>query len=175
MHLPGAGVGGHCIPKDPWLLIANLPAGIEAQLIPAARTVNDRMPHHVAELAANALRDAGVEIAQAQIVVLGYAYIENSDDARNSPSAALVGKLRTMGAQVAIHDPHVPGYGGDLQTLASGADAVILMVAHNIYRGLDLAALRRVVSHPILVDGRNAFSSADARIAGWRYRGLGRG
>ena len=93
MHLPGAGVGGHCIPKDPWLLVANAGDGFAPQLIPAARAINDGMPLHVADLTATALQEAGVDVTAARVAVLGYAYLENSDDTRDSPSAALVERL----------------------------------------------------------------------------------
>jgi UDP-N-acetyl-D-mannosaminuronic acid dehydrogenase len=174
MHLPGAGVGGHCLPKDPWLLIANLPPMVQARLIPTARLVNDEMPHHIAEMIFAALQEAGVEITQSRVIVLGYAYLQNSDDARNSPSAVLIQRLREKGVTVVAHDPHVPGFAGDLQLISTGADALVLMVAHETYRALDLAALQQVMKHPILVDGRNAISSEAARAVGWKYLGLGR-
>jgi UDP-N-acetyl-D-mannosaminuronic acid dehydrogenase len=154
--LPGAGVGGHCIPKDPWLLVAAAKdLGFSPQLIPTARAVNDRMPLHVAELTVAALERAGQSIGSARVAILGYAYLENSDDTRNSPSQALANRLRALGADVAIHDPYVPTYGGDIANVASLADCLVLMVAHDRYRDLDWPALRRLVRTPLLVDGRN--------------------
>jgi len=183
MHLPGAGVGGHCIPKDGWLLITNASDSFEARITPMARAINDGMPLHVADLAAEALREVGVEIQDAKVAVLGYAYLENSDDTRNSPSEALVAHLRGLGTEVWIHDPWVPEYQGDLAEVAQGCDAAILMVAHDEYRELDLGELRRglrpelsrTVGRPILIDGRNLFSPQQAQAAGWNYRGVGIG
>ena len=172
MHLPGSGVGGHCIPKDPWLLVANAGAGFASRLISAARAVNDSMPLHMVDLVVEALQEAGVEIAGAKVGVLGYAYLENSDDVRNSPSAVLVSRLRGLGASVRIHDPYVPEYRGDLEVI-QGCDAVVLMVAHDVYRTVDLCNLRTRVARPILIDGRHAFSAEQARAAGWRYYGIG--
>ncbi|RLC61523.1 MAG: nucleotide sugar dehydrogenase [Chloroflexota bacterium] len=175
MHLPGAGVGGHCIPKDPWLLIANAGERFKPRLIPTARAINDGMPLHMADLTVEALREAGVDIAGAKVAVLGYAYLENSDDTRNSPSEVLVTRLRELGAEVAIHDPWVPEYRDDLEARVRDCDAVILMVAHDAYRTVDLGRLRTLVGRPILIDGRNVFPAEQARAAGWKYRGVGRG
>jgi UDP-N-acetyl-D-mannosaminuronic acid dehydrogenase len=175
MHLPGAGVGGHCIPKDPWLLIANVGSAFRPRLIPAARAVNEGMPLHMAELATHALLEAGVELQGARIAVLGYAYLQNSDEARNSPSEVLVKHLRASGAEVTIHDPYVAGYQRPLHSAVQGSDAVVVMVAHDGYRGLDLNELRKVVRLPILIDGRNLFQREQVQAAGWEYRSLGRG
>lgn len=175
MHLPGAGVGGHCIPKDPWLLASAAGDTFAAQLIPAARAVNSSMPLHMADLTATALLEAGVDIAEAKIAVLGYAYLENSDDTRNSPSKALVARLQELGAEVVIHDPWVAEHCGALEERARGCDAVVLMVAHSAYRDVDWHELRNQVARPILVDGRHMFSAKQIQAAGWNYRCLGNG
>jgi UDP-N-acetyl-D-mannosaminuronic acid dehydrogenase len=175
MHLPGAGVGGHCLPKDPWLLISNTGDGFEPRLIPAARAINDGMPLHVADLVVDALREAGRDIAGARVAVLGYAYLENSDDTRNSPSEALVAQLQELGAEVVVHDPYVAGYQGDLKGVVKGCDAVVVMVAHDVYRALDLDELRGLVARPILIDGRHVFSAEQGSAIGWNYRGVGVG
>jgi len=173
--LPGAGVGGHCIPKDPWLLAYGASDMVRAKLIPAAREINDYMPLHMAELTIDALEEAGQEIEEAKVAVLGYAYLENSDDTRNSPSISLVSRLEELGAEVVIHDPWVRPYQGDLMTSVQGCDAVVVMVRHDDYHAVDLGALREQVARPILIDGRNLFSPERARAAGWIYRGVGRG
>jgi UDP-N-acetyl-D-mannosaminuronic acid dehydrogenase len=175
MHLPGAGVGGHCIPKDPWLLIANASHAFQPRLIPTARAINDGMPLHMANLTVQALKNAGIEPPDARVAVLGYAYLENSDDTRNSPSAELVGRLGEMGIQVRIHDPWVEPYQGDLFERMAQCDAAVVMVKHEPYLSLDLTAMRRVLRTPILIDGRHVFSKWQAERAGLIYRGLGQG
>lgn len=175
MHLPGAGVGGHCIPKDGWLLIANAPPEYEPRLIPLARAINDGMPAHMVHLTIEALRDAGVSPQGARVAVLGYAYLENSDDTRNSPSEALVARLREGGAEIVIHDPYVAEHRGNLEGRIAGCDALVLMVAHDEYRALDLKALAGRMRRPVLVDGRHVFEAEEARAAGWVYRGVGVG
>ncbi|HEC33666.1 MAG TPA: nucleotide sugar dehydrogenase [Chloroflexi bacterium] len=156
MHFPGAGVGGHCIPKDPWLLAYGAGREVPLRVIPAARAVNDGMPLHMVALLEQALAEVGREIAGTRVLVLGYAYLENSDDTRNSPSQVLVRRLRESGAEVAVHDPYVPGYGGDLRSLVEWCDAAVLMVKHDVYTACDLERLLEARSVPV-VDGRNAW------------------
>jgi UDP-N-acetyl-D-mannosaminuronic acid dehydrogenase len=179
MHRPGAGVGGHCIPKDPWLLAHGLSRSDRQpsplRLIPAARNINDGMPRHVGDLTLAALEASGIAPGAARVAILGYAYLENSDDTRNSPSAALVDYLRRQGITVAIHDPWVTEYQGEWQQVVGGANAVVLMVAHQAYRHMDLAALKTAVATPILIDGRGFFDPLAAAQLGFYYRGVGQG
>jgi UDP-N-acetyl-D-mannosaminuronic acid dehydrogenase len=173
MHFPGAGVGGHCIPKDPWLLVHGANGQVPVRLIPQARAVNDGMPLHVAHLLEEALRVAGIRPSEATVAILGYSYLENSDDGRNSPSATLVTYLRRVCREVKVHDPWVAGYQGDVPTVLSGSDAAVLMVAHRDYRGLELSELAGSMRTPILIDGRHAIERAQAEAAGFYYRCLG--
>jgi UDP-N-acetyl-D-mannosaminuronic acid dehydrogenase len=176
MHLPGAGVGGHCITKDPWLLINGI-QGKDApvRLIPAARAVNDGMPLHVAGLLEQALAGAGRETGESKVLVMGYAYLEDSDDTRNSPSETLARRLAELEVETAIHDPFVEEFKGDLLAKAEGCDAVMVMVKHSEYRGLDLGELCRRLRTPILIDGRHLFDAEAARSAGLGYWGVGIG
>ncbi len=179
MLLPGAGVGGHCIPKDPWLLIAPAIAA-KPELIPAARGINDYMPRRMAQLVEEALLAAGRKIKGAKVAVLGFAYREGTEDARNTPSRPLVQELRRRGADVAIHDPYARTERGyvvsrDLDGVLRGADCLALVTAHDAYRKLDLRRARRLMRHRALVDGRNAFAGPEVVRAGFVYRGLGKG
>jgi UDP-N-acetyl-D-mannosaminuronic acid dehydrogenase len=175
MHLPGAGVGGHCIPKDPWLLIANTGDTFAPRLIPAARAVNNAMPFHIVDLALRALQAAGVQESNARVAVLGYAYLENSDDTRNSPSQVAVERMHQLGIDVVIHDPWVPEHKGDVWHCVSGCDAAVFMVKHQDYCSLDLYRLRVALRTPILIDGRYIFSSDQAEAVGLRYSAVGQG
>jgi UDP-N-acetyl-D-mannosaminuronic acid dehydrogenase len=179
--LPGAGVGGHCIPKDPWLLAFGASDMVHARLIPAAREINDYMPLHVAELAVDALDEVGVEIEDARIAVLGYAYLENSDDTRNAPSITLVNRLEELGAEVCIHDPYVAEYQGALAQRVCNCDALVVMVRHDVYLDIELEQLHawlvgsRQGARPVLVDGRRVFERTAAEDAGFVFRGVGIG
>ncbi|MBW2123730.1 MAG: nucleotide sugar dehydrogenase, partial [Deltaproteobacteria bacterium] len=111
MHLPGSGVGGHCLPKDTWLLRYGLQQygskPMETEFICLARRINDYMPRHLAEMVEEALKTKGVSLRQAKIAILGVAYLEDSDDTRNTPAYAVIRDLESKGAEVVGHDPHV--------------------------------------------------------------------
>ena len=175
MLLPGAGVGGHCIPKDPWLLVSAAPDDVGAPLLQAARSLNEGMPSHVADLALRLLADEGIDPGSAVVAVLGYAYLEDSDDSRHSPSAAAVAALEGAGCHVRIHDPYVAGHQGDLGSVISGADCALLMVAHSQYRDLAPEWLAAHLRRPLLVDGRRVFEPEALTAAGLRHRTVGRG
>ena len=179
MLVPGAGVGGHCIPKDPWLLVS--PAvQTKPELIPTARAVNDFMPRRMARLVEEGLAASGRRIKGARVAVLGFAYRENTDDARNSPAKEMIQELRRRGADIVIHDPHARSERGytilrDLKAATKGADCVAVVTAHDIYRKLDLKVLRRGMRRRVIVDGRNVFAGPDVVKAGFVYRGIGKG
>ncbi len=170
MLSPGAGVGGHCIPKDPWLLASAVSElNVDVRLIPAARAVNSGMPGHVLWLLKNRLGD----LKGKKILILGNAYLEDSDDTRDSPSDYLIRLLEKEGAEIVNHDPFVAQYTGDLYTLAHNCDAAVLMTAHSEYRQLDFARLKSQMSNPLLVDGRNLWDKTAVKAAGFDVVRLG--
>lgn len=167
----GAGVGGHCIPKDSWLLAAGAPA-VEPWLLGAARRRNDAMPAHVLARTAAALGS----LAGARLAVLGYAYREDNGDVRDSPSVRFVELAQEAGAEVTVHDPFVPHFSSEREAdLVRGADAIVVLVAHSQYRGLVLADLAAVMRTPVLVDARNLFAEEAALAAGFGYHRVGLG
>lgn len=133
------------------------------------------MPLHMIKLLEDALAQSGRPILDARIGVLGYAYLENSDDTRNSPTRSLVARLYELGAQPVIHDPWIPEYDGDVFERIKGCDAVVLMVAHSQYRDLELGKLKSVLRCPILVDGRHVCDAAQAHQAGLKLYSMGVG
>jgi UDP-N-acetyl-D-mannosaminuronic acid dehydrogenase len=179
MLLPGAGVGGHCIPKDPWLLTS--PAvHHKPEVIPAARSVNDFMPKRMARLVEEALSASGRRIKGSRVAVLGFAYREDTEDTRNTPAREVVKELRRRGADVVIHDPYARSERGytilrDLKAAIQGADALAIVTAHERYRAMDLKVVRTWMRRRVLVDGRNAFRGAEVVKAGFVYRGIGKG
>lgn len=179
MLLPGAGVGGHCIPKDPWLLVSRA-VHAKPELIPAARSVNDFMPRRMALLVEEALAAAGRRLKGAKVAVLGFAYREDTEDARNTPAKPLIRDLRRRGADVVIHDPYARSERGytvvrDLEAAVSGADCLAIVTSHDPYRNLDLGLIRRKMRRRVLVDGRNVFQGPEVVKAGFVYRGIGKG
>lgn len=151
MHRPGGGVGGHCIPKDPWLLAASARRG--TSLLPVARAVNDSMPTHVADAVTQAAASRG---AVGPVAVLGMTYLADSDDTRNSPSDALVDALRERGHEVITHDPHIPEIAGPLDAILSQAGVVVVMVPHREY-------LDGAVDHPLVIDARRLHEAREGR------------
>ena len=204
MHIPGAGVGGHCLPKDSWLLkyglqtygnweIGKLGNWEGLRLIPLAREINDGMPGHMLSLIRQALAEAERDLVGAKVVLLGASYLEDADDTRNTPSADLARLLVGGGATVVVHDPHVRsadwqrvynGHGpgkavevlltADLWWALEGADCAALVTRHREYARLDLAQVGKVMRRPVLVDGRNVWDPAACEEAGLQYRGVGK-
>lgn len=184
MHLPGAGVGGHCLPKDPWLLKFGVDTygayPVPMRMIALAREINDSMPFHLVELIEQALNERGVNLDRAKIAVLGVAYLEDSDDTRNTPAAPVIETLQKKGATVVAHDPYVRELEGyeltrNLEQALRQADAAVIVTKHKPYFALDLAWLREIMRTPVLVDGRNVFEAAAARAAGFTYKAIGKG
>lgn len=170
MLLPGAGVGGHCIPKDPWLLASAVRGlDVDVRMIPAARAVNSSMPGHVLNLIQNALGD----LKNRKILLLGYAYLENSDDTRNSPSEDLLQLLKEKDALVTVNDPYVEGYNRDIYAQAEGCEAAVLMTAHAEYRTIDFKQLKTQMKHPLLIDARNLWDKSALKTAGFELVRLG--
>ena len=163
---PGAGVGGHCLPKDTWLLVQQHGG---AELLPAARRVNERAPLRVGWLLITALEQHGME-RRARVVLLGETYRPDVADARHSPTTALLSHLDGL-VRVVVHDPYTRP--GDLYELAAGADALVLMTAHQEYSNLDFARLRTVMRTPLLIDGRGLWRANPPD--GFEYVLLGRG
>lgn len=168
MLMPGAGVGGHCIPKDPWLLASSVEDAFDTPLIKTARHVNDAMPAHMLGWIVEALTDLGLGWSNAKIVVLGYAYLENSDDVRNSPTASLVAQLETKGADFVTHDPFVSPYQTDLTAALQDASIVVGMVKHDTYASLDFTGVLAVI------DGRGIWSKVALQAQGTRIYGVPR-
>ncbi len=157
---PGPGVGGHCIPVDPWFVVEAAPD--LAKLIATARAVNDGMPAHVVQLVRAALTD----LAGAIIVTLGTTYKADVADTRESPAAHVIHALRHQGATVRAHDALLSPEPA-VEELASGADALVLLVDHKAYRQLDPQALARRMHQRIIVDTRGKLDRE-----AWRARGF---
>jgi UDP-N-acetyl-D-mannosaminuronic acid dehydrogenase len=173
MLLPGAGVGGHCIPKDPWLLVAGA-TGFVSRVVVAGRDVNDSMPTHVVELIRRILQRTNRSLADSRVALLGLSYLEDSGLPHNSPTITVAARLRELGADVVIQDPHVPAHARSVLEAAQGVDCLVLMVAHAKYRKIDWAGLRGVVRTATVVDARNIVEEAAVLGAGFSYVGLGK-
>jgi len=156
---PGPGLGGHCIPIDPFYLSwKTRQAGIEARFIELAGYINGQMPHFVVDKVQNALNDAGKPVKGSRIHVMGVAYKRDIDDMRESPALDVILLLRQRGALVTYSDPYVPRMRLDGLELvacpeeaAGAADCVIIVTNHSAF---DYRAL--VDRSPLVVDTRNS-------------------
>jgi len=187
MHLPGVGVGGHCLPKDPWLLKYGLDkyGGFEYEptVITHSRVLNDYMPIHTARLMKDALEEAGVNMDVAKVALLGYAFLENSDDTRNTPSLAFYKYIHKDVKEIRVHDPYVRDEEAevdgikldrDIAETVKDADAVVISTAHKEYFSIDIDELAKLVRTPVIIDGRNVFDADKVREKGFIYRGIGK-
>jgi UDP-N-acetyl-D-glucosamine dehydrogenase len=155
---PGPGLGGHCIPIDPFYLSwKSKQAGIEARFIDLAGYINGQMPHFVVEKVQNALNDVAKPLKGSHVHVLGVAYKRNIDDMRESPALDVIHLLQQRGSRVTYSDPYVPKLkiesGAELvsEDSATAADCVVIITDHT---DIDYKAL--VNSAKLIVDTRNA-------------------
>ncbi|NQT71748.1 MAG: nucleotide sugar dehydrogenase [Chloroflexi bacterium] len=186
MHFPGAGVGGHCLPKDTWLLMHGYEKYAESQndyspsILTGARYLNDWMPIHMVNLLEEALREESKEINGSMICVLGYAFLENSDDPRNTPTIPLIKELERRGATCRVHDPFIAEDEGyqieqDVERALTGCDAVVLMTKHDQYNAITPEKLKSLLSTRIIVDGRNILDPREFLAEGFVFKGIGKG
>jgi UDP-N-acetyl-D-mannosaminuronic acid dehydrogenase len=170
---PGPGVGGHCISVDPWFLVEAAPD--LAQLIRAARQVNDSQPRFVLEL----VREALGSLPGKRIAALGLAFKPDVDDLRESPAAEIVHLLQKEGAAVTAFEPFRPEGLPGIEAAASlaesleEADLVLLLVGHSQFRNLTPADLAALTACRLLVDTVGAWSGTAWSEAGFQLHKLG--
>jgi UDP-N-acetyl-D-glucosamine dehydrogenase len=185
--LPGPGVGGHCIPVDPYYLAARArEVGFHERFVETAGDINSQMPEHVVRLVAAALNRRGKPLLGARVLVIGVAFKADVSDARNSPAGPIIEGLRLLGAEVTYHDPRLPTFSpaqaaGRRATddpplrsielapaLASRPDCVLILTAHD---DIDWEAI--LAESDLVVDTRNV--SAGHRVQPGQVLRLGAG
>ena len=162
---PGPGLGGHCIPIDPFYLSwKTKQAGIEARFIELAGYINGQMPHFVADKVQNALNDASKPVKGSKIHVMGVAYKRDIDDMRESPALDVMMLLQRRGGVITYSDPYVPRLhleGMDLESLpesaAADADCVVIVTDHAAFDYPGLVERSRLI-----VDTRNALKGVNS-------------
>jgi UDP-N-acetyl-D-glucosamine dehydrogenase len=179
---PGPGVGGHCIPVDPYYLAWRAREfDFVDRFVELAGDINLAMPRHVVDLVGEALNDRGRALKGARVGVLGVAFKPNVRDPRNSPAADVIAGLRARGAEVSFHDPHVASFRASdgvetsstaLPDLLASSDVVVVVTAH---AAIDWDAVYATAS--LVVDttdssrGRAVGSRQVLRLgAGWAVR-----
>jgi UDP-N-acetyl-D-glucosamine dehydrogenase len=164
---PGPGLGGHCLPIDPFYLSWKAREyDFPTEFIELAGKVNQHMPYYCCERVARALNDAAKPVSGSKVLILGVSYKANVGDVRESPALKLIELLREQGAELVYHDPHVPalpGLGLESQELTDGllesADIVCVVTAHS---AVDHARVARTAQR--VIDFRDAVPREDERV-----------
>ena len=168
---PGPGLGGHCIPIDPFYLTWKAREfGQHTRFIELAGEINTAMPDHVVKVCFEALNNDGKAIKGAKILLLGLAYKANVDDDRESPTYKLIEKFEALGGEVFYHDPHVPvipmtrehsEYAGrkSVAKITDEYDLIVLSTGHDGYKSHNFSGY----ACP-LVDTRNAIPAANRPV-----------
>jgi UDP-N-acetyl-D-glucosamine dehydrogenase len=156
---PGPGLGGHCIPIDPFYLSwKTKQAGIEARFIELAGYINGQMPHFVVDKIQNALNEHSKPVKGSHVHILGVAYKKNIEDVRESPALDIMLLLKKRGANVTFSDPYVPklhldgiALTSDDVKMVAGADCAVIVTDHSSFD------YRKIVEQAkLIVDTRNA-------------------
>lgn len=175
-HYPSCGVGGHCIPVDPYYLIAEGKRnGFEHEFLSLARKINNRMPIYTVDLLEQTMCTRNLKLPGARVAILGLAYKANIDDMRESPSHKIMEEIRRRGALPVAYDPYVPAHSHapSLEEALAGVRGAIVATAHRSFRALSPRIfLDRGVS--VVIDGKNCLPKEEFLSAGIAYKGIGR-
>ncbi|MGD0534543.1 MAG: nucleotide sugar dehydrogenase [Methanoregula sp.] len=177
--VPGL-VGGHCIPVDPYYLVARAQeVGYHPQVILAGRSINDSMPGYVAEMTIEGLNNVGKVIRNSNVLIMGLTYKEDVPDIRESPVTELINELKRYGISVYGYDPLlkdeiIEKFGAiPLPRLDNHMDAVIIAAAHKQFCKMGIDSIRKLMNKdPVLIDVRGMIKREDAEKLGVYYRRL---
>ncbi|HEY0061367.1 MAG TPA: nucleotide sugar dehydrogenase [Telluria sp.] len=171
-YYPGPGLGGHCIPIDPFYLTWKARQfGLHTRFIELAGEINSDMPHWVIGKLADALNERGRSVKGARVLVLGLAYKKDIEDMRESPSVELMEILRAKGAVVSYSDPHVPAFPAmrahsfDLESVTltpaavAAADVVLIATSHSAF---DYALIQQHAQ--LIIDTRGVYLDALSNV-----------
>jgi len=184
-HYPGPGVGGHCIPKDPFYLVYKAKkAGFSLRMVSAAEVLNNGMPRHTVERLMKTLRKMKKSPRKVKVALWGLSYKGGVKDTRRSPSVDLLKIFQRLGVKVVAYDPFVEiikvgsvQYASASSILDSvkGADAVVIATNHAAFRAVDLSEVKAKMNpDPVLFDTRNLRTRKESEEAGFTYLATGR-
>jgi UDP-N-acetyl-D-mannosaminuronic acid dehydrogenase len=179
LHNAGPGVGGPCLPKDPYLLLS--PHGqdvIDSKIIQYARMINDSMPKHVVDLVATGLSSHGKTLKGSKIGVWGVAYKANVSDTRFSPAEGIISNLILRGAKVTVFDPYTSeSFGGtkvpDMWNAVTGSDALVIVTDHDIFKVADIGIIKNKLGTPLVIDTRRVVDGKLAHSISLTYMAVG--
>ena len=174
-HYPGCGVGGHCIPVDPYYLIEKAKQlGFEHRFLGLARKINEGMPKYTTHLLSEGLNHLGKSVNGSKIGIYGIAYKKDLDDARESPSVHIIKLLKEKGAELFIYDPFVKKQNNvnSFDEFLEKSDYIVLATDHSEFKNVDLNKLKQN-NIQLIVDGRNCLDKDKLRELGIAHKGIG--
>lgn len=174
IHMPGPGVGGHCIAVDPWFLVELDPE--QAKIIHLARKTNDGMPSYTAQLTADLLNAKGIK--NPKIAVFGLAFKGNIDDMRESPSVDVVEQLRERDINLAAFDPYIKNNNlleqtQDQNEALQDASAILILTDHKVFKDMDPEEIKSQMKNHIIIDTKNCIDRTKWEAAGFNVYLLG--
>jgi len=186
IHVPGAGVGGHCIPFYPYFVLdAATKVGIKPTLIKVARNLNENMPNHVVELITDGLKEVGKSLKTSRIAIFGLTFRGDVKICINSPASEVITKLKATEAKLIAYDPllekdEVKSYFdvrfvSKAEQAAMDADCIVIITAHSVFKNLKINDLAKQMKMPgVIVDARHIVDPGEVLKSGLVYRGIGR-
>jgi len=178
---PGPGIGGHCIPLDPYYMSYRAKKyGFIPRFIETSGEINEFMKMHIINLADRGLRKVGKRLYRAKIAIMGLAYKKNINDPRESPAIKIIEELVNLGAEVRVYDPFVPSLAtkagvfvsvGSVEEALSGTECAMFLVDHDVFRGISVETVKGLMASPVVVDGKNLFEGGEGIV----YLGIGKG
>jgi len=182
-YTPGVGVGGHCIPVDPYYMMQRAAdIGVPAELITAARAVNRTMPLHVGGVLNDILYKAGVPSGEGRVLLLGWSYKAEVGDPRETPAEPLAQALIDRDIHVSAWDPHL-----DVNSFPEGIDVIInpyeqtetfdmavLVTAHEDCLNLNWEKMLSSMRRPLIYDGRRVLDLDTLNSLGWETFAVGK-
>ncbi|MFA6183606.1 MAG: nucleotide sugar dehydrogenase [Parcubacteria group bacterium] len=175
-HYPACGIGGHCIPVDPYYLIERAKkAGFDHKFLKTSRAINNSMPDYTVELLQDKLNEIKLPLNGTNVGILGISYKANVDDDRESPFYGVVKALKKHKANIHTFDPHIKDKSTckSLGALLKKSQAIILVTSHREFEILTGDLLKKN-GIKVIIDGKNFLNKDEIKKAGVIYKGIGR-
>lgn len=178
-HRPGCGVGGHCIPVDPYYMIEKGKENdFEHKFLSAARHINDGMADYTVEMLQDKLNEVGKAVKGTKVGVLGISYKADVGDLRESPAIRIIEKIKKLDADLMAFDPYIStmpnlATSKDLNEILSRSEALVIVTDHNAFKNIPVEDFVKN-GIKVIIDGRNCLDKKAIRAAGIVYAGIGR-
>jgi len=177
---PGPGIGGHCIPLDPYYMSYKAKKyGFIPRFIETSGEINEFMKVHAINLAERGLRKVGRRMRDSRIAVMGLAYKKNIGDPRESPSIDIIDELKRLGAEIVVFDPYVPTIVTDsgayrsedsMESALKDTDCAMFVVDHDAFKDDRIPSLFRMMRNPVIIDCKSIIKKSSEIT----YLGIGK-